>query len=87
MKCYVNHNGHMLVHPQGTWCKVFDKNKLVAKMASKEIVQKNYIIKLEEKQDEMERTLRATTSIIDNLQKQLKINRTMRKDAQFGKYG
>jgi len=83
MKRFVNHNGVMREHPNGEWCKVFDKDKMIAKMAMQEILHKNYTIKLEEEIDDLERVNRATTGIISDLQYQLKRNKTMRRDARY----
>lgn len=82
-KRYVNHNGTMREHPNGDWCKNFDKDELIAEMAMQDILHKNYTIKLEEEIDELERVNRATTGIIDDLQRQLRRNKTMRKDSRY----
>ena len=73
----------MREHPNGDWCKNFDKDELIAEMAMQDILHKNYTIKLEEEIDELERVNRATTGIIDDLQRQLRRNKTMRKDSRY----
>ena len=83
LKRYVNHNGTMRKHPSGTYYKVMDVNSVIVKHVKELEITEKYTLSLERKIREMEATLVNTTGIIDSLQKQLKINKALRSDAQM----